>query len=50
MFPQIAVATALSLAAGPVFAVAVLTLDDGTNSITVVDHRARQTPMPSQAS
>jgi hypothetical protein len=37
MFKKYAIGLALALAAGPSFAVATLTVDDGTNSITVVD-------------
>jgi hypothetical protein len=37
MFNKFAFGLALALAAGPSFAVATLTVDDGTNSITVVD-------------
>ena len=40
MLNRIVTALALALAAGPSFAVATLTVDDGTNSITVVDQGA----------
>jgi hypothetical protein len=40
MFKKIVIATALALAASPTWAVAMLTLDDGTNSVTISDQGA----------
>jgi len=43
MFKRMMFATALALAAGPTLAAAMLTLNDGTNSITVTDQGAGDT-------
>jgi hypothetical protein len=40
MLKRLAIATALTLGSAPAFAVAILSLDDGTNSITVADQGA----------
>jgi len=43
MFKKLTIAMALALAAGPTLATAILTLNDGTNSITVTDQGAGDT-------
>ena len=40
MFKKLTIATAMALAAGPTFAAAMLSLNDGTNSITITDQGA----------